>query len=413
MKQVVPEYYTAFRCAAGACGHTCCAGWEIDIDAQSLERYRAMKGELGRKMKDRIQMGEDGAFFAMTPEGKCPFLNKDGLCDLILEAGERELCQICRDHPRYWNEFSDRDEIGLGFCCEEACRLILRYEEPMRLKVTEDGDDVPDDEEVLFTEERERLWNIIRDRRMPVMERVRKLAAEAEVPYFFDIQSLRQYMRTLECMDPVWYGLLERMDGSVLKSRDAFSHEIEIALEQLMATLIYRHFARVLDGETEQENLRWILRMWQTVLMVGGADGKLTLEKLEEATRMFSAEIEYSDENPQLLTDFLAGECTPFEEQVYAFVRQIPKGRVATYGTVARGIGCPGGARAVGNALHRNPDPDWTPCFRIVNTKGKLAEQFGDGGIPGQRKRLERDGICVRGDRVELAQYAWVPENGE
>lgn len=413
MKKVVPEYYTDFRCVAGACKHTCCAGWEIDIDAESLKRYRRMKGDLGRKMKARIHMGEEGAFFAMTAEGRCPFLNRDGLCELILEAGEEELCQICRDHPRYWNEFHDRDEIGLGFCCEEACRLILRYEDPMRLKVIEDGDDEPDPEEELFTEERERLWDIIRDRRRPVMTRVRQFAAEAEVPYFFDIEPLKRYMCTLECMDPAWYRMLEGMDTNVLKSRDAFSHEIEIALEQLMAALIYRHFARVLDGETEQENLRWILRMWQTVVMVAGEDGEMTLEKLEEATRLFSAEIEYSDENPQLLTDFLAGECTPFEECVYAFVRQIPKGRVATYGTVAKGIGCPGGARAVGNALHRNPDPDWTPCFRIVNTKGKLAEQFGDGGKDGQRKRLEKDGICVSGDHVDLGQYGWVPENGD
>lgn len=413
MKKIVPEYYTDFQCIAGACGHTCCAGWEIDIDGQTLKKYRSMQGELGRKLKERIQIGEDGAFFSMTSEGKCPFLNKNGLCDLILEAGEQALCQICRDHPRFWNEFSDRDEIGLGFCCEEACRLILRYKKPMRLIALEDGNEEPDPEEILFSEERERLWDMIRDRKAPIVERVRRIAAEAEIPFLFDVDPLKRYMRTLECMDPVWYGLLDGMNGDALKQHERYSYEIEIALEQLFATLIYRHFARVLDGETEKENLRWILRMWQTVLMAAGKNGVMTLETLEEATRLFSAEIEYSDENPQMLTAFLAGECTLFEERVYAFVRSIPKGKVATYGTVARGIGCPGGARAVGNALHRNPDPDWTPCFRIVDGTGKLAEHFGDGGIQGQKKRLEQDGIHVREERVDLSRYGWKPEDPE
>lgn len=95
---------------------------------------------------------------------------------------------------------------------------------------------------------------------------------------------------------------------------------------------------------------------------------------------------------------------TEFEGKVYAVTRQIPSGHVATYGQIARLIGCPGGARAVGNALHRNPDPT-TPCFRVVNAQGKLSKAFGWGGIIRQRELLEQDGIEVINYKVDLNIY--------
>lgn len=96
-----------------------------------------------------------------------------------------------------------------------------------------------------------------------------------------------------------------------------------------------------------------------------------------------------------------------FEEDVYAAVRRIPSGRVATYGQVARLSGHPGAARAVGNALHRNPDPDGTPCFRVVNSEGFLSGAFAFGGPFRQRDLLREDGVEVINLRVDLAVYGW------
>ena len=96
-----------------------------------------------------------------------------------------------------------------------------------------------------------------------------------------------------------------------------------------------------------------------------------------------------------------------FAEQVYACVRQIPTGRVATYGQIAEKIGRPGAARAVGNALHVNPDGDETPCYRVVSGAGKLAPGFAFGGSGEQKRRLIEDGVEVDGIRVDLAKYQW------
>lgn len=95
-------------------------------------------------------------------------------------------------------------------------------------------------------------------------------------------------------------------------------------------------------------------------------------------------------------------------EQVYALVRAIPAGRVTTYGAIARALGNPGLARAVGNALHKNDDAFYTPCWRVLNAKGRLAASYGIGGPEMQRRFLENDGIEVSPDGyVDLDRYGY------
>lgn len=101
---------------------------------------------------------------------------------------------------------------------------------------------------------------------------------------------------------------------------------------------------------------------------------------------------------------------SPLAEQVYAFLRQIPHGKVATYGQIATHLGNRHLARAVGNILHRNPDPDSIPCYKVVSASGRLSSHYAYGGLPAQRERLEADGILVKNDRVDLTKYQYRPE---
>ena len=96
-----------------------------------------------------------------------------------------------------------------------------------------------------------------------------------------------------------------------------------------------------------------------------------------------------------------------FDSLVYHAVRQIPAGRVASYSQLARLIGHPGAARAVGNALHKNPDGFRTPCFRVVNAQGCLSGAFAFGGLYEQRDRLRADGVEVVNFRVDMKKYQW------
>lgn len=92
-------------------------------------------------------------------------------------------------------------------------------------------------------------------------------------------------------------------------------------------------------------------------------------------------------------------------KRIYEAVKKIPKGHVATYGRIAEMAGEPKMARAVGNALHKNPDPENIPCFRVVNSKGELSGAFAFGGENEQAKRLMEDGVEVVEGKVDLEKY--------
>ena len=95
------------------------------------------------------------------------------------------------------------------------------------------------------------------------------------------------------------------------------------------------------------------------------------------------------------------------KEKVYNYLKNIPSGKVVTYSQIAEYLGNKKLARVVGNILHTNPDPQNQPCYKVVNSTGKLSHNFGDGGIEEQRKRLENDGIEIMDYKVDLNKYQW------
>jgi O-6-methylguanine DNA methyltransferase len=93
------------------------------------------------------------------------------------------------------------------------------------------------------------------------------------------------------------------------------------------------------------------------------------------------------------------------KQRVYDFLRTIPKGKVVTYGQIAAYLGDKRLARAVGNALHKNPDGDTYPCYKVVNGKGELSSAYAFGGIAEQQRRLEAQGIYAVNGKVDLKRY--------
>ena len=95
------------------------------------------------------------------------------------------------------------------------------------------------------------------------------------------------------------------------------------------------------------------------------------------------------------------------KQSLYEILKNIPQGKVVTYGTLAEKLGNKGLARAVGNALHSNPDGTNIPCYKVVNNRGELSYAYAFGGIDEQKYRLEKDGIIVKGYKVNLKQYEY------
>ncbi len=128
---------------------------------------------------------------------------------------------------------------------------------------------------------------------------------------------------------------------------------------------------------------------WNTILLNGTIPD-------EEIRRMIA-------ESYDLVTD------SP-TKRIYEAVKRIPKGHVATYGQIAQMAGDKKMARAVGNALHKNPDPEHIPCFRVVNAKGELAGAFAFGGGRAQEDLLRQDGVEVIDGKVDLTKYGMIVE---
>lgn len=132
MKLTKPHYYDSFRCIAGACPDTCCANWEVVIDADTLEFYRQVPGELGQRLQAAMTELDGEVCFGLQG-GRCRLLRPDGLCPIQAELGEEHLCRTCAVYPRFTTEIGARRELGISLSCPEAARLILTASDPLTL----------------------------------------------------------------------------------------------------------------------------------------------------------------------------------------------------------------------------------------------------------------------------------------
>ncbi|MBQ5709241.1 MAG: flagellin lysine-N-methylase, partial [Anaerotignum sp.] len=256
MKLIAPDYYNEFKCIADRCKHSCCIGWVIDVDADTLEYYHTIEGELGQRLQQGIDEGGETAYFILGKDERCPFLNRTGLCDLITELGEESLCQICTDHPRYRNFYADRTEIGLGLCCEAAGDLILKKQGKTELVILEDDGEKeePDVADVSLLNWREELFAIAQDRSMPVEERADAVltAAEMDIPERSLSEWADIYLE-LERLEAPWTDrLMELKETDISQAPALDAAEWETAFEQLLVYFLYRQLPFALDdGEYE------------------------------------------------------------------------------------------------------------------------------------------------------------------
>ena len=135
MRYTVPDYYKKFKCLAGDCPATCCAGWQIVIDPRSLNKYRKDKSPFGNRLRNSVDWKE-GVFLQYGK--RCAFLNEDGLCDMHIEAGTGMMCDTCRRYPRHIEEFENEREITLSVSCPAVAEMLLAKKDQVRFITRED-----------------------------------------------------------------------------------------------------------------------------------------------------------------------------------------------------------------------------------------------------------------------------------
>ncbi len=183
MKYTIPHYFDDFCCIAGKCEDTCCAGWTIMIDEESLDKYQNFEGAFGNRLHNSIDW-ENGSFCQY--EKRCAFLNEENLCDLQIEAGGHMLCKTCRDYPRHMEEYEGLREGSLSLSCIEAAKLILGCKEKVKFLSFED--EVEDEEYenfdfLFFTklmDAREKMIEVLQKRELNIMVRIGMVLELAE-----------------------------------------------------------------------------------------------------------------------------------------------------------------------------------------------------------------------------------------
>lgn len=302
MKLIAPDYFMNFQCSADRCKHTCCAGWEIDIDEETLKKYKYIGGNLGKKLRENVDF-EKGCF-RLTKGDRCPFLDENGLCEIITEKGEYVLCDICADHPRFRNYFETRTEMGLGLCCESAAKLILENPNKVRLiTLEEDACGIESDEDEKRTLEfRDRAIDILQHSTLQPEVRIAEFLdfAEASLPDKSPAE-WADIFRALERLDREWDKYLDLLAGA-----DELSLHDGMEFQQLAVYFAYRHLPMSYEDDMSPAHAAFtalsVYIISTIYLMTGSGD----IEMLEDIARLYSSEIEYSQENLDFLKYYLA-----------------------------------------------------------------------------------------------------------
>lgn len=356
-----PHYYEKFFCTADQCPDTCCAGWQIVIDENSLEKYSNVSGDFGIRLLNSIDWRE-GIFEQY--DKRCSFLNSENLCDIYKELGAEALCDTCRLYPRHIEEFENLREFSLSLSCPVAAKMILECQEPVKFLEEQDEqeeceDDFEDFDFLLFDcllEVREKLFSIVQNRKIPVEKRMfcvlrtaknlqdaldegelferdfisdMELYLQEEIKefsggFYETVQVLRKDLLRLEVLREEWKANLKATENLFQKGeiwymdkRERYKAEIkntigqeqwDIYKEQLLMFFLYTYFCgAVYDDMIYSKGVLSVISVFwieEITFWNWAKDERIIEEKniLETAYR-YAREIEHSDENLNLLEE--------------------------------------------------------------------------------------------------------------
>ena len=361
MRYIIPHYFDAFRCVAAECEDTCCAGWQIMIDDDSLERYKATGGSFGQRLQESVDW-QTGSFKQHDCK-RCAFLNEDNLCDMQMIGGEQMLCNTCRDYPRHMEEYEGLREGSLSLSCIEAAKLILGSLEPVQFYTLQD--DVEDEEYedfdfLLFDklmDARERMMELLQNREadirvrmalvLKMSEDIQKAIDENDIcrvdsllqevsgedvffefqkkvdntksgvnDYFNSIRKLFRIFSKMETLKDNWPEYVKKAEWALFgegqrgyeENRSAFERDMiedyekfSRYMEQLMVYFVYVYFCgAVYDGDVlgkMRTAIASTILIRELILAVWIEKQDVTFEDVIEVAHRYSREIEHSDVN--------------------------------------------------------------------------------------------------------------------
>lgn len=238
MKIVKPTFYKNFKCIAGDCPDSCCQGWEVDADSDSLEYYKSLDNslEIKKRIDSVLSKDEfDNTIFTLAPKKRCPFLNDENLCDMHIAIGGEHTPYTCRTFPRFIYDFGATREIGISFSCPVASDMMYKTESfDFETDINSDLptlNDIDAEKYFLLYKGRTEAYKIAKDKNKSIRERLNDLLdlgvllQEKLFPYdeggddiaFFDV------FKNPELINPEWKEKVENF--SLKQVSDTQSNE--------------------------------------------------------------------------------------------------------------------------------------------------------------------------------------------
>ena len=365
-----PNYYQRFSCIADQCDSTCCAGWEIVVDEDSIEKYLQVKSDFGHCLCNSIDFVE--GIFHQDSRKRCVFLKEDNLCDIYSQLGEAYLCYTCTQYPRHIEEFEAANEVSLSISCPEVASLILNCEEKVSFYEEDIEEDTEEYEEFdylfydILVDVRSIIFSLLQNRAFPIRDRMKltiqlcykvqgkinaseifeveeilatyqsmsienisiendESAINDEMTPYYIIQSIIQHLFQLEALNEEWQPnllknqklLYTRDENEYLELRKYFEQtyrvELERMEEQLQIYFVYSYLCgAVYDGELLSKYLLAyvttiiIEELWFAKYLEQG--NKLSNKDMQRVVYAYAREIEHSDQNLEILENMYQEE---------------------------------------------------------------------------------------------------------
>ena len=301
MKIFSPEYYENFVCIADKCRHSCCIGWEIDVDRSTAKKYASLNEGYGLEIQKSITK-RGVPHFKLKKDDRCPHLNEKGLCKIILNLGEGYLCHICREHPRFYNYTSLGKEVGLGLSCEEACRIILssdNYESFVEIGEIFEDEETVEAPEFDATVHRKTIFDILKDRSIPYSQRLQKISEAYGVsPVVIPDETWISTLDSLEYLNNSHKAIFACYSSEINDCK-----ELENYLERALAYFIFRHCSNTEDSGEFRAALGFSL--FCEKLLASLCRNTKNFEEICDMARIISEELEYSEDNTEAIkTEF-------------------------------------------------------------------------------------------------------------
>lgn len=366
MKLRVPHYYKDFVCIASKCKDNCCiGGWEIDIDDETANYYLNLEGEFGDIL--RASIGRTDEYCFKLKDGKCPFLDNENLCEIYKNLGEDKMGVVCTQFPRFTEYYGSIKETGIGLACEEAERIIFTDRKPFSMDIEDiDEEEVIDTEydnvlanylfkvrDLLFkmidnesislhnkmiymieigkhiqdlvnennTEEIQNIINLLQQNNYEALQLDKQNINTDENSSMYEVESILNAYSELEILNEQWQYYLDDMydmlhsedmspaDYSVLvKEFTEYIKDRNYEYSNMLKYFVFRYFMKAsydhdVFGKLQLSVTNYFVIRDMDIVKWLKNNREFSFEDRIETVHIFSREVEYSEDNLEVLAE--------------------------------------------------------------------------------------------------------------